>query len=164
MSVLSATTQKQVEEKLVADGLISADKLKEVSDKAKTEGTPLFAALVHKGFVTNEALTKTIASVTKVPYVNLLNARIEASVLSLLPQEIAERYMAVPLGEMQKRLVVAMLDADNVQAVDFLSNKIGRPLKVYAASEEGIQQVLHQYQARLSEDVVGALASDDQPA
>jgi type IV pilus assembly protein PilB len=44
--------------------------------------------------------------------------------------------MAVPLGEMQHRLVIAMLDADNVQAVDFLSNKIGRPLKVYAASEE----------------------------
>ena len=48
--------------------------------------------------------------------------------------------MAVPLGEMQRRLVVAMLDADNVQAVDFLANKIGRPLKVYAASEEGIRQ------------------------
>ena len=58
--------------------------------------------------------------------------------------------MAVPLGEMQHRLVVAMLDADNVQAVDFLSNRIGRPLKVYAASEAGIRQVLKQYQATIS--------------
>jgi len=53
--------------------------------------------------------------------------------------------MAVPLGEMQSRLVVAMLDADNVQAVDFLSNKIGRPLKIYAASESGIRHILSQY-------------------
>lgn len=150
MSVLSAATQQQVEEKLVSDGLISEDKLNEVKDKAKAESTPLFTTLVHEGFVTNEALTKTIASVTKVPYVNLLNAKIDTNVLSLLSQEVAERYMAVPLGEIQKRLVVAMLDADNVQAVDFLSNKIGRPLKVYTASEEGIRNVLAQYGSTIS--------------
>jgi type IV pilus assembly protein PilB len=86
-------------------------------------------------------------------------ARIGQEVLDLLPQEVAERYMAVPLGEMQNRLVVAMLDADNVQAVDFLSNKIGRPLKVYAASESGIRNVLHQYQANISEQVVGEISS-----
>jgi type IV pilus assembly protein PilB len=67
--------------------------------------------------------------------------------------------MAVPLGEMKNRLVVAMLDADNVQAVDFLSNKIGRPLKVYSASEEGIRRVLKQYKADLNKDVTSALDS-----
>lgn len=153
MSVLSATTQKQVEEKLISDGLISAEKLKTVTEKAKAEGSPLFATLVHEGFITNEALTKTTAMVTKVPYVNLLHAKVESDVLGLLPQDIAERYMAVPLGEMQRRLVVAMLDADNVQAVDFLANKIGRPLKVYAASEEGIRNVLKQYEASISTQV-----------
>src|SRR3990167_1999085 len=69
--------------------------------------------------------------------------------------------MAVPLGEMQNRLVIAMLDADNVQAVDFLANKIGRPLKVYTASEEGIRQVLRQYQADLQRDVAGAFSTVD---
>jgi type IV pilus assembly protein PilB len=94
-----------------------------------------------------------------VPYVNLSEAHIDPDVLDLLSQDIAERYMAVPLGEMQQRLVVAMLDADNVQAVDFLSNKIGRPLKVYAASEEGIRQVLRQYQTRISKKVIGDISS-----
>jgi type IV pilus assembly protein PilB len=69
--------------------------------------------------------------------------------------------MAVPLGEMQNRLVVAMLDADNVQAVDFLSNKIGRPLKVYAASEAGIRNILRQYEADLQRDVAGAFSTLD---
>lgn len=153
MSVLSATTQKQVEEKLVASGLITAENLKVATDKASKENSPLFSTLVHDGTITNEDLTKTIAAVTKVPYVNLLTARIEPKTLELLSQDVAERYMAVPLGEMQRRLVVAMLDADNVQAVDFLANKIGRPLKVYAASEEGIRAVLKQYEANISSDV-----------
>ncbi|MDB5181906.1 MAG: type secretion system protein, partial [Candidatus Saccharibacteria bacterium] len=57
------------------------------------------------------------------------------------------------------RLVIAMLDADNVQAVDFLSNKIGRPLKVYAASEAGIRQVLKQYQTNINDEVMGAMSA-----
>jgi type IV pilus assembly protein PilB len=92
----------------------------------------------------------------------LSDAKVNPKTLSLLPQEVAERYMAVPLGEMQNRLVVAMLDADNVQAVDFLSNKIGRPLKVYLASETGIRHVLKQYQTDLDEEVTGALTATDE--
>ncbi len=65
--------------------------------------------------------------------------------------------MAVPLGEMQNRLVVAMLDSGNVQAVDFLSNKVGKPLKVYTASEEGIRHVLEQYRDDVGKDVASAL-------
>lgn len=151
MSVLSTAAQKQVEDTLVTDGVLSADQLKELKEKAEQEKTPFLSYLTTAGVVPDETLVKTIAHVTKVPYVNLSSAQIDAKVLDLLPQEVAERYMAVPLGEMQNRLVVAMLDADNVQAVDFLSNKIGRPLKVYAASESGIRNVLRQYQGDMKQ-------------
>lgn len=157
MSVLSEAQQKQVEDTLVKGGLITQQRLGQIKQQASEKQTPFLALLTSEGGVTNEVLTKTIAKVAKVPYVNLTTAVIDPKILALLPQDIAERYMAVPLGEMQKRLVVAMLDADNVQAVDFLANKIGRSLKVYSASEEGIRQVLRQYQADLEKDITGAL-------
>jgi type IV pilus assembly protein PilB len=87
----------------------------------------------------------------------LLAARIDPKILSLVPQDTAERYMAVPLGEMEHRLAIAMLDPTNVQAVDFLSNKIGRPIKVYAASETSIRTVLKQYQLRLDSQMSDSL-------
>ncbi len=149
MSVLSAATEQQVEETLVSSGMLTADKLADAHAAADKQHEPLFAYLVKHNYITDEQLTKANATVTKVPYVNLTTAKVDAGVLKLLPQDLAERYMAVPLGQMQNRLVVAMLDADNVQAVDFLSNRIGRPLKVYVASETGIRQVLRQYGARL---------------
>src|SRR4029078_5784332 len=151
MSVLSTAAQKQVEDSLVSDKLLTREQLAQLKVQAEQEHAPFLSKLVSSGHITDEALTRTIAHINKVPYVNLSSAKIDAEVLDLLPQEVAERYMAVPLGEMQNRLVVAMLDADNVQPVDFLSNKIGRPLKVYAASEAGIRQVLHQYQNSISE-------------
>jgi len=158
MSVLSEETQAQVEEQLVESKILTRADLSELKKQSKDSNTPLFSLIVNSGKVSNEQLTQASAHVSKVPYVNLLEAKIDPKVLELLPEEIAERYMAVPLGEMQKRLVVAMLDADNVQAVDFLSNRIGRPLKVYAASEEGVRQVLHQYQAQISNDLVGEMS------
>jgi type IV pilus assembly protein PilB len=158
MSVLSTAAQKQVEDTLVAQGALTKDRLAELKDKATKQSTPFLSLLVSDGHVSDEVLTRAIAHATKVPYVNLSAARIDNEVLDLLPQEVAERYMAVPLGEMQNRLVVAMLDADNVQAVDFLSNKIGRPLKVYAASEAGIRQVLKQYAGAISKTAIGEMA------
>lgn len=157
MSVLSTTTQKQVEDDLIEQGLITAEVLEHLHEQSDAEGTPIFSLLISDGGISEEDLTRTTAKITKVPYVNLSDARIDADVLSLLPQEIAERYMAVPLGEMQHRLVVAMLDADNVQTADFLANKIGRPLKVYSASEAGIKRILKQYMERLDSRMVGDL-------
>ena len=164
MSVLSATTQRQVETELINDGLITQEQLDAIHAKAQQDSTPVLSLILSEGHISDEDLTRATAKVTKVPYVNLSNARIDSDVLTLLPQEIAERYMAVPLGEMQHRLVVAMLDADNVQAADFLSNKIGRQLKVYAASEAGIRRVLKQYTERLDSRLADELAPIAAPA
>lgn len=157
MSILAANTQQLVEQDLLNRGVVDHATLEDLHKKSEVSNEPFIGLLIHEGHVSEEELTKSIALVTKVPYVDLSDARVNPKTLALLPQDIAERYMAVPLGEMQNRLVVAMLDADNVQAVDFLSNKIGRPLKVYLASEPGIRFVLKQYQTDLDREVVDVL-------
>lgn len=158
MNVLSAASQKQVEEALVIDGFLTQNQLDDARHKAEIDGKPFLSSLIDEGIINNEILTKEVAKINHVPYVNLLDARIERETLRLISKEIAERYMAVPLGQIQKRLVVAMLDADNVQAVDFLSNRIGRPLKVYTASEEGIRKVLKQYDEDVEADVAKTIS------
>jgi type IV pilus assembly protein PilB len=161
MSVLSATTQKQIEDKLVEDKLLNSDQISSLKKKADSTKTPFMSLLTTDGNISSEVLTKLMSHANNVPYVNLSNAAISQAILNLLPKDLAEHYMAVPLGEMQNRLVVAMLDADNVQAVDFLSKKIGRAIKVYAASENGIRQVLSQYRVKLNNDIVGEMSSID---
>jgi type IV pilus assembly protein PilB len=159
MSVLSDTSQQLLEDMLVSSGMLTADKLAEARTAATKESQPLLSYLVKHNYISDEQLTKANATITKVPYVNLSSAKVDPAVLALLPRDIAKRYMAVPLGEMQKHLVVAMLDADNVQAVDFLSNRIGRPLKVYVASEAGIRRVLRQYENRLDTQMKEAFST-----
>lgn len=159
MSVLSPDSQQQVEDTLVKDGYLTKSQFNQFKKEAQDKNEAFLGYLVSEGHISEEVLTKIFAHINHLPYVNLSNAYVDPSALSLLPQETAQQYMAVPLGEMQGHLVVAMLDADNVQAVDFLSNKIGKPLKVYAASEVGIKKVLKEYQTIIGRDVTNALAT-----
>lgn len=157
MNLLSPATQDVVEQKLVEEGLISSAEIKSLKADAQKTHQPILQVLVAKGHITDEQLTRALSEANKVPYVNLSDVIVDPKILQLLPANIAENYMAVPLGEMQNRLVVAMLDAGNVQAADFLSNKIGRPLKIYAASESGIRHVLGQYQQVIDRGVSSLL-------
>jgi type IV pilus assembly protein PilB len=57
-----------------------------------------------------------------------------------------------------------MIDANNVQAVDYLANRIQRPLKVFMASEAGVRHVLDQYKTDLSSVDVAAQVSQNEAA
>lgn len=166
MALLTDENQQKLTALLVDDKVIAPDAMKVHEVKAQETGKPLLSLLIEDGSVDNEVLTRCIAKVSGVPYVNLTAVEVDQKVLKLLPKDTAERFMAVPLGEIQRRLAVAMLDANNVQAVDYLANKIQRPLKVYMASEEGIRHVLDQYKTDLSEGVSDAIdsANRDDPA
>ncbi len=157
MSALTEELQNKLEERLISEGLIDSDTVTRYRERAKQESRSFIELLIEDHLITDEALTRQIAYVSGLPYVNLSNVQIDQHVLNLLPIDIAERYMSVPLGEMNKRLAVAMLDANNVQAVDFLSSKIQRPLKVYMASSGGIRNVLDQYHTDLEGGVSEAV-------
>jgi type IV pilus assembly protein PilB len=167
MSVLSATLQNQISDNLLQDGLLSKTSLDQIQIDSKNKHIPLLSLLVSEGHISSEDLTKYTARANKLPYVNLSSAVIDPTILELLPKDIAEHYMAIPLGEIDEHLVVAMLDADNIQAIDFLSKRIGRSLRVYAASEEGIRQVMKQYKVKLDASVTNEVNEElgelDQP-
>lgn len=152
--MLTVENHQAVADRLLENKALTKQQLEEAKKAVENTSKPLLAYLAEKNIVTNEQLTKASAQASNIPYVNLTEADIKPATLKLVSKEIAEHYMAVPLGEMKGRLVVAMLDANNVQAADYLSSKIGRPITVYAASEDGLRHILDQYPNELHSDVV----------
>jgi type IV pilus assembly protein PilB len=161
MSVLSTDSEKKVEDLLVEKANISIEKINQLKNKSKRDGLPFLSLLLNEKLINEENLTEAIAKVSNIPYVNLSQAQINSKTLDLLPKDVAERFMAVPLGEVGNRLAVAMLDADNVQAVDFLSSRVNRPVKVYLASEAGIKNVFKQYEAQINKSLIGSFGSGE---
>ena len=164
MALMTSDMQEKLTTLLVDEGLITRQRLDDATKLARESSRPLLTVLTDESAIDNELLTRAIAHVSGVPYVNLTNTIVDQDILTLLPSDIAERFMAVPLAEVQNRLAVAMIDANNVQAVDYLANRVQRPLKVFMASEAGVRHVLEQYRTDLSSVNVAAQVSQAEAA
>lgn len=155
--MLSIDTQKKIEQLLVQNGLIQSTKLEEIKVLALQKNMPLLSFITSEHIVSEEDMVKTMAQTSGTPYVNLENVIVKEDILKLLPKEVATNYMAVPFGKVQTRLALAMIDPENIQAVDFIARKSGQSIAAFMASRASIEQVLKQYRADLASDVGAAL-------
>ena len=150
MTLLTNDIQDRLAKILVEEGLIQESKIELAIKEAGLSNQSLMSYMIEHKFLDNEILIHTTAHVSGIPYVNLENTTIPQETLDLISVDIAERNMAVPIAEVQGRIAVAMLDATNIQAVDYLSSLIQRPLKVFMASQKSIRHILDQYKTDLS--------------
>lgn len=150
MALLTDDIQNKLANLLVEEGLVQASKIEFAVKASAEQDKSLIAYLLSNKILDNEVLVHATSHVSGIPYVNLENTTIPQDVLDLIPLDIAERNMAVPIAEVQGRLAIAMLDAMNIQSVDYLSTLIQRPIKVFMASQESIKHILDQYKTDLS--------------
>lgn len=162
MALLTDDIQDKLIKLLVDEGLIEQAVIDDAKKRATELKKPLLTFLTDENILDNELLVHAVAQVSGVPYVNLQNSTISQDILNLLSSDIAERFMAVPLAEVQNRLAVAMIDANNIQAVDYLSSRIQRPLKVFMASEASVRHALDQYKTDFSSIDVAAKVSQEE--
>lgn len=147
MALLTKESLARVIELLVSEGLVDQANVEKTQAEAAQTRQPLLQMLVAQRVVSDGMLAHATAVVMGVPYVDLKNVEMDQATLTLLPMEVAERSMAVPLGENNGQLVVAMLDTGNIQSIDYLSTFTGKAVRAVMASNEGIQAVLKQYRA-----------------
>lgn len=151
MALLTKETQDKVVDLVVAEGLADAKAVENVKLEATAKKQPILSLLTAQKVVDDNMVAHATALVLGMQYVDLRNVRIEQEILLNLPQDVAERNMAVPVAEAADgRLVIAMLDAGNIQAVDYLSTLIQKPIRTVVSSEEGIRAVLLQYKSDFS--------------
>ena len=150
MTLLTNDIQDRLAKILVEEGLIQESKIELAIKESGLNNQSLMSYMIEHKFLDNEILIHATAHVSGIPYVNLENTTIPQETLDLISVDIAERNMAVPIAEVQGRIAVAMLDATNIQAVDYLSSLIQRPLKVFMASQKSIRHILDQYKTDLS--------------
>ena len=99
MAILTDESRSKIEAYFVKAGLFTEKQLEKYREEAKNEDQPLFTYLMGKKIINDEQLAEATARTSGMPYVNLSRAVVDGKVLALLPMEVAQRFMAVPLGE-----------------------------------------------------------------
>lgn len=151
MALLTKEGLERVIGLLINAGLVDRADVERVQQEVAQTKRPLIETLEAQGLVTDEMIAHATAITMGVPYVDLKNVKMDQAVLTLLPLDVAERSMVVPLGETNGQLVVAMLDVGNIQAIDYLSTLTGKPVRAVMTSNSGVQSILNQYRGDFSE-------------
>ena len=150
MALLTKEAEERIINLLLSEGLADSNLVFTIKEEAEMNNKPVLAELISRKIISDDMVAHATAVIIGVPYVELKNITIDQDILSKIPQEASSRVMAVPLGEKDGMLNIAMLDVTNVQTTDYLSNLINQPIRVWMASERGIREMLEQYHGDFS--------------
>ena len=146
MALLTTESQKKVLALISSEGLADASDVKKICQKAEEDNKPAFPLLIENNIVTDEVICRLSAFVLGVRYVDLHGVKIDQEILLNLPQNVSERNMVVPIGvRSDQTLVIASLDADNIQALDYFSTLSSKRVSSVMASDSSIREALVQY-------------------
>jgi type IV pilus assembly protein PilB len=130
---------------LVRENLISPQHLREALEYQREHGGRLGFNLVKLGLVSDDMITAVLSRQYGIPSVNLELFQIDASVLRLIPQEVAQKYSVLPLSRVGATLTLAMVDPTNVFAMDDIKFMTGLNVEPVVVAEASIQQAISKY-------------------
>jgi type IV pilus assembly protein PilB len=149
---------------LVNKGLLNAaDRVKVEAEVAKDR--PLADALAEHKIQLSDALAE-VGKDYGLPTRILGDPPADEAVFDYIPIDSARNYGFVPLDQVEGALEVGITDPDNIEALDalqFISGKIGIPYKIFLITKQDFDRVLNAYQ-NLSGEIGNALTELDTTA
>lgn len=150
MALLTQEAERRITDLLLDEGLADRNLVAAVQQQAESENKSVLTELKARKVISDDMVARATAAILGVPYVELKNITIDQDILAKIPGDASSRVLAVPLGEKDGMLNVAMVDVTNVQATDYLSNLVSQPIRVWMSSERGIREMLEQYHGDFS--------------
>jgi len=128
---------------LMSRGLLSHRELIEALNEQRDKGGRLGEVLLQLKMLTDETVTGALAEHLSMEYIHFDDvARIDMNIARILPESIANRFCLVAIEEIDDRVTVAMADPLNVIAIDTISLKIKRQIKVVLSSAQEIRRAI----------------------
>ncbi len=144
--------EDQFKKAILDSGLVSRSEIEALAKKAETKKQKLSNLLLSEGKITETDLKQTEAFVLGIPFVSLLNKKIDFAVLSLIPEPIARNHNLIAYKNGETGLEVAMLDVDDLPMIDFIKKRSGERILPRLTDSMSIKSALVQYRKSLQAD------------
>ena len=143
----------RIGEMLVQQGRIDGSQLESALAHQRKWGGRLGRAIVHLGFMREDALLQAVGQQLGVPFVEIGDRFVPRHVLSLVPEKLIRGRRVLPLARLSETkrgpLVVALADPANLVALDEIAFATGMQVKPVLAAEEDIERaILRLYEGR----------------
>ncbi|MBI2162899.1 MAG: Flp pilus assembly complex ATPase component TadA, partial [candidate division NC10 bacterium] len=141
---------------LVKATLISKEQLTKALQQQETSGGRIGTNLVKLGFISEDDITSFLSRQYGVPSINLGHFEIDATVIKLIPSEIAQKHQVIPINRTGNVLTVAMADPSNIFAIDDIKFMTGFKVEPVVAAETSIKNAINKHydSAGMVEDIM----------
>jgi type IV pilus assembly protein PilB len=134
-------------------GLVSQKDFDAAEAEAKASGQPVGDILIAKSAIGEDELRRTYAYILGIPFVSLMGTNIKYETLSLIPEPVARRNNIIAYNHRGDELEVAMLDTDDLAAIDFIKKKTHLKILPRLTDAASIKHALKLYQQSLKDDL-----------
>jgi len=132
-------------EMLIKAGLISQGQLDKTLEYQRANGGKLGYNLVKLGLVVEEDITRLLSQQYGVPAVAIKDLEVDEAVTKLIPSEVAQKYLIMPISRTGATLTLAMVDPTNVFAMDDIKFMTGYNVEPVVSSEIAIKDAIDKY-------------------
>ena len=145
---------------------VDAEQISELENQASSDKAVLEEIVVQKNLTTDSELVKLFADEIGVPYVDINVKELDKEVLKQIPENIAKLYnMVVIAGDPEDEKdekQIAMVDPDDLQAIDVLHKLFGQSIKIFIATKFNILAALDLYRGNIGSEISKIVTEGDE--
>ncbi|MGI5816661.1 MAG: GspE/PulE family protein [Armatimonadota bacterium] len=135
--------RKLIGQMLIEKGHITDEQLEQALAAQEQSTQRIGEILMDLGFIEEEPLFETLAEQMNVGYVNLDKAKVDPNVASLISQDVAKRYTALPVDRGKEGTIrVAMAEPTDVIAMDDLKMRLQVAVEPMLAPADAIEAAI----------------------
>lgn len=140
------TLSKTIGDILVQAGVLDSEQLNVALHQKRSEPTqPVGQILIDMGLVAEETVQRALAYKLGVPFARLEEFDIDPKAIRFIPATTAARLGILPLMFHERRLVVALTNPSDTEALNILNFLAGYPVKYVLASKPELAREIERY-------------------
>ncbi len=132
-------------ELLLREKLLNTEQLQTAIDYQKKNEVAMGTAIVSLGLLTEEDMAQALSRQLGYPYINLDQFEVYPDVINLIPIEIAQKYLIMPIHRIRSFLTLAMVDPTDLDVIEDIRFRTGLSIQPVIASETGIFNAINKY-------------------
>lgn len=142
--IRKGTTRKRIGEVVADAGLVTLEQLGNALSLQKGKNKRLGKVLIEMGYVTEAQIAEVLSKQLSLQLIDCNNIIMDKELLELIPRDIAEKRMILPVEKIGSRLVIAMADPLDCEATDDIRFKTGLNISVVVATESNIANAIEE--------------------
>ena len=157
-----AANDDYIVEILLETALITKSQVDRAQSETRGDGS-LVETLISDGILSQEDVTRALATHAAMDYVDLAQMAISDEVIEQVPREVAKRFKVVPIAQTEDGLMIAVGNPLDFDTFDAVSHVLNRTVDWVCATPESIQTAQRKYYGTADEaadELAGQLGGD----